>query len=240
VFLPVTYIYSQDPQATVIILPSDHFVFPERLFIEQVNTARDLANRFDDRLILIGATPDQAQDEYGWIEPGVRPDSEACGDKKRLQNVLSFQEKPTSKNAADFFNRGYLWNTMVMVVKVKTLWRLGQQLLPEMMERFDLLLRVLQAIQARGVNKDQERIAVSHIYAQLQSLNFSRGLLERATEQTLVFPMDQIHWSDWGSPSRIVESLDRIGESPSFPLRCMGVLNRRLNIRPRHETVRVR
>ena len=47
----------------------------------------------------------------------------------------------------------------------------------------------------------------------------SRAVL--ATEQTLVFPMDGIHWSDWGSPTRIIERLQRTGKVPSFPMSCM-------------------
>lgn len=221
IFLPATYVYSEDSEATVIILPSDHFISPERQFLDQLNSARELAQRFDDKLILIGAVPDQGEDDYGWIEADTPSESQARSYRGGLRKVLSFQEKPTSRAAASFFKQGYLWNTMIMVVKVKTLWRLGQQFMPEIMGRFELLLRVLQAIQKRGVNEEDEHLTLSHIYRQLQAANFSRRLLQCATKQTLVFPMDGIHWSDWGSPNRIIESLQRIGKVPSFPMGCI-------------------
>ncbi|MGW8179222.1 MAG: sugar phosphate nucleotidyltransferase, partial [bacterium] len=169
IFLPATYVYSEDSEATVVILPSDHFVSPEDQFIDQVNTARELANSFDDKLILIGAVPDGGEDEYGWIEPGCRSDGEASGDWGVLRGVLSFKEKPTPEDAASFLRRGYLWNTMIMVVKVQTLWRLGQQFLPEIMGSFELLLQKLQTTHKGRVNSEDEHLTLSHIYRRLQA-----------------------------------------------------------------------
>ena len=39
VFLPLTYVRARDPLATVIIYPSDHFVYPEERFLDTVRDA---------------------------------------------------------------------------------------------------------------------------------------------------------------------------------------------------------
>lgn len=216
IFLPATYVLEADPSATLIIFPSDHFLFPESRFVEHVERAVMLAEHLVDRLVLLAATPDRPEPEYGWIEPG----SEvlwAWNSGHTAQTVASFHEKPTEKEAARFFHRAYLWNTMIMVVKVQTLWALGWLFLPQMMRRFEALRGVWHSVRNHGTGLEQ-RMALNHIYQDMESVNFSRGILQKAPEHTVVLTMEDVDWSDWGRPARIVQSLARIGKCPSFPL----------------------
>lgn len=217
IFLPATYVLEADPSATLIIFPSDHFVFPEDRFLEHVERAVMLAERLVDRLVLLAATPDRPEPEYGWIEPGLDV-LWAWNSGHTAKTVASFREKPTEKEAVRFFRRGYLWNTMIMVVKAKTLWSLGWLLLPQMMRRFEALRGVLDSVRNRGTGSEQQRMALNHIYQDMESANFSRGILQSAPKNTVVMTMKDVDWSDWGRPDRIVRSLARIGKSPSFPL----------------------
>src|SRR5688500_17758381 len=72
IFLPLTYVRANDPDALVAICPSDHFVYPEPRFIEVVWDAAMAAGQLEGRVILLGARPDRPETEYGWIHPGSK------------------------------------------------------------------------------------------------------------------------------------------------------------------------
>lgn len=221
VFLAATYIFAEDPEALVIVLPSDHFVQHESRFSEHANSACDVAERFPGKLVLLGAVPDGAEPDYGWIEPGPDSGSETRASGHAFRDVVRFREKPSSTEANGFFSSGYLWNTMIIAAQIRVLWLLGQRCMPAMMKQFETLRRVLRAIWERGVDGSHEPLALTHIYRNLRSENFSQRLLERVPERIMVSPMDDVGWSDWGSPSRIIASLDLIGGCPNFPLSCI-------------------
>src|SRR5215470_5537594 len=69
ILLPLTYISQWDPFATVTVFPSDHFVVKEDLFLTAVRRAVAEVQYFPRQLGLLGARPDQAEGDYGWIEP---------------------------------------------------------------------------------------------------------------------------------------------------------------------------
>ncbi len=50
----------------------------------------------------------------------------------------------------------------------------------------------------------------------MPSRNFSADLLQRAPEKVVVMKLEDVLWSDWGKPERIVRSLDKIGRHPAF------------------------
>lgn len=214
IFLPASYVMAEDPAATVFILPSDHFIFPEEPFLDHLEEAAALAERWEDRLVLIGVPGERAESEYGWIQPGPRLRVSRHSD---VRAVTRFHEKPNRTQAEAFLRRGYLWNTMIVAVKVKTLWRMGWQWLPEMMRRFESLRQVLKAIRRNTVNPEHERLALAHIYRGMERKNFSRDFLEHLPNQIAVLTLDDVHWDDWGRPERIVESLARLGKCPIFP-----------------------
>jgi mannose-1-phosphate guanylyltransferase len=219
VFLPVTYILAADPSATVLIFPSDHFIFPRGRFLSHVTQLVALANRYTEQIVVIGAKPDRAETDYGWIEPGQACAPVAADDLEKASRwVTGFWEKPSADEAQAFLEMGYLWNTMIMAAAVKTLWRFGNRYLPEMMSRFELLLSALEDASTGSSREDHTQAVLSEIYRGLRPQNFSRGLLQRAAEHTVVAAMDDVDWDDWGRPVRIVESLARIGRRPAFSI----------------------
>jgi mannose-1-phosphate guanylyltransferase len=219
IFLPAAYVLAADPSATVLIFPSDHFVSSKDRFLRHVERAAQIAERVNDRLVLLGATPDRPDTDYGWIEPETDMSGALGSGVERA--VKSFHEKPTESDAKRFFRDGYLWNTMIMAVKIKTLWALGYQFFPDMMRRFETLLPMLRAILNGTAGKAHEAIALANIYEDLESTNFSREILQRIPGQTVVLPMHDVDWNDWGRPARILESLTRLGKHPTFPLHSL-------------------
>lgn len=214
IFVAATYVFSRDPSATVLIFPSDHFVYPEERFLANVQRAVETARRLDDRLILLGAIPHGPEPEYGWIEPAETV-FQACG--HAAKKVTCFHEKPGPREARRFYQLGWLWNTMVMVVNIQTLWSLGSRFFPAMMRQFEAFRTVLRFTQNGAAPGKEERVILSQVYGNLENVDFSSGLLQSAAEWIAVLPMQDVDWNDWGRPERVVESLASIGKRPSFP-----------------------
>lgn len=211
IFLPLTYIKARDPRATVVILPSDHFVYPESRFVDIVSRMVIAAHRLPHRITLLAVTPDRPEIEYGWIEPGG-PLISTAGSQVRA--VRQFLEKPDEARAADAMAAGALWNTLVMAARLETLWMLGWRCFPEMMPLFE---RVERTVHLAG-----DLPTLDLVYAWMPIRNFSSGLLARAPEHVAVIEAEGILWSDWGRAERIVDTLSRLGKQAAFPLHLLA------------------
>lgn len=211
IFLPATYVMAVDPEATLYILPSDQFIFPEDRFTETLEIAASYAERLQS-VVLLGAVPDRPETDYGWIEPGER--HSLWGLDREVFQVRSFSEKPAVADAREWFARGRFWNTMIIAVKLKKLWSLGWKLLPRMMQKFELLLSKLSDAGPRGINDEAQLL--SQLYGDLPKANFSESILASISNDTAVLGLDGIHWSDWGRAERVAETLSRIGRQASY------------------------
>lgn len=206
VFLPLTFVRAWDADATVVIFPSDHFVFPEDRFIETVRRGIRASNFLKDRVILFGVSPSHSELDYGWISLG-----EVLGWSKGscIRLADSFLEKPDSNEGKQAMADGALWNTLVMVANVTTLWELGWQNFPDMMERFERLGTMIGTV--------HEHKTLLEIYRDMPVLDFSRELLQRIPEHLGVMEFEEVLWSDWGQPERIAHTLKTLGKKPAFP-----------------------
>jgi mannose-1-phosphate guanylyltransferase len=202
-FLPALHVLEADPEATLLIFPSDHFIAPGGVFLDRMRQAVELAERREDRLILLGAVPDGPETDFGWIEPGPLDADDGS------RPVASFLEKPNERDAAMFFRDAYLWNTMIMAVKARTLWRMGRRLLPA-------LIKTLEGLRG-ALGTSREAAALAKAYERMPPINFSKAILERCPEETLVMPMHGVEWSDWGRPARISQTLRHSGRRSRFP-----------------------
>jgi len=219
VFLAATYILAVDPSATLLVLPSDHFVHPESCFIEDLLRLLVTAELLPDRLVLLGARAEAPEPEYGWLEPGQA----VPGATSPLRTLASFREKPSCFEARHYFSRSFLWNTMVVAAKGATLWDIGEEQLPRVVNRFSALQEVLRASYVGEVSRSLDGIEVlaslGRLYNDFPTADFSSGLLQAATSRSVVMEMDpRVEWSDWGRPERIEQSLTRLGLAPRLPL----------------------
>lgn len=197
ILLPLATVLAYDPGATVVIFPSDHYIRPAGLFVERMSVIANCAERMPDRLITAAAVADEPETEYGWIQPGVAVSS--LGDVE-LRQVRRFHEKPGQAQANDFHAAGYLWNTFIMAGRAAAIWELTRSFHPALVERFDVL--------RRAVGRPEEAAVLGAIYESMPALNFSREVLERAHDRTLMAPLSGIEWNDWGRPERIMATLD--------------------------------
>ena len=178
VFLPLAYVRSQDPNASVVILPSDHYVYPESLFIQRVRNAVEAAEALPDRPVLLGAFPEKADSDLGWIELG----ESLCSSRGPIvYHVSRFVEKPAPNEASRVMKSGGLLNTLVVVSRLNALWALGRHYFPETIA---LLERAAEAFDTDG-----EETALQRAYQEMPCWNISAHLLERSAANLAVMEL---------------------------------------------------
>ena len=180
-----------DENALVAILPSDHYYSDESLFARTLESAFLHAGEFPDAVMLLGAQPDHPEVGYGWIELGapLPPDE--------LFRVRAFLEKPSREIAQKLYlKRDSVWNTFVMIGRVKAFLAVLQSALPE------LTAVLSRATMWRGRETHIER----SLYKVLPFVDFSRQVLSSETERLLVLRLGDVGWSDLGDPRRVLDT----------------------------------
>jgi mannose-1-phosphate guanylyltransferase len=107
--LAIGWVAARDPQATMMVLPSDHLIQDKAQFQRALQTACAAA-RQSGALVTIGIKPTWACPSYGYVERGARytlPE----GDDVPVYEVVRFREKPDPNLAAQFLAKGnFTWN----------------------------------------------------------------------------------------------------------------------------------
>jgi mannose-1-phosphate guanylyltransferase len=206
ILLAAHWISWRDPDAIVAFFPSDHFIQGEQAFMEHVLALIAYTRRHPGRVVLLGAGPTDPEPQYGWIEPGERLGRIGT---EPVSRVRGFTEKPSGETARAAFARGDLWNTFVFVSAVAPLIELGWQALPLLNER-------LAAIEPFA-DTDGEPAAIRRLYTLSPTANFSRAILERYAGALAVSRLPPaIGWADWGTPDRVIRSLQAEGIFPHW------------------------
>ncbi len=203
--LPLLWIAERDPSATVVVFPSDHFIWEEERFLGHVRGAMRASRHFTDRLVVLGVEADGPEPSYGWIAPGPACRAEAGVE---LYHVHRFWEKPDRATAASLFVNRFLWNTFVVVGQIEAFVRAARQALPEVLDSLSTAAAFL------GTRYEADVLAAA--YRRLRPVNFSRTLLAGQSESLLVLPARAVYWSDWGDPQRILRTLRRFGRRPAW------------------------
>lgn len=201
VLFPLSRILARDPRARIAFFPSDHFVPRPRPFLEAVSAA--LHSSPPERITLLGAVPDAPETEYGWIVPGGPVDSVPA---PAPLVVKAFVEKPPLALAESLLRQGALWNMFVFAADARTLWEHAEVCLPEHARRFAAL--------AERIGDPGETALLAAEYDRMEPANFSRRFLERV-DGLCVLPVAGSGWSDWGSPARVLRSLEGFPRDPS-------------------------
>ncbi len=219
IFLPLARIHAYDPNATVVIYPSDHFIYPEESFSEVIANAVQAAEELPDTLVLVGVPASRLETEYGWITPGAQIWRTGA---YSVRSVQQFIEKPSHARAAEIEASGGVWNTLIVAVRANMLWQLGLQHFPEIMKLFTRF--------RNAIGTPCEGAILDAIYEIMPLRNFSRDLLTPAVSQIGVMLMERVLWSDWGCEQRIVDTLDLIGKQPNFPVAALSGEHRALKL----------
>ncbi len=181
------------------VFPTDHHYSKEMRFAASVRLAIKVVMSRPETLILMGASAECPEVEYGWIEPSKRLDSRFT---KSLLRVSRFWEKPASHVAQALLTRGCLWNTFVMIGRASVFLNIVKTAVPE-------TWRILSG----GCASCQTPAAANldEAYTALTPGDFSKQVLPVSTEQLAVLRLGNVGWSDLGTPERVMFALARSG-----------------------------
>lgn len=201
ILLPLIHVLRKDPQALVAILPADHFILPGRRFMRAVaEAAQFVVDKNVDVPVLLAVRPDRPESEYGWIEPGEFVE---YGDQGTIRQIERFIEKPSRHRAERLMKDGWLWNTMVIVARASAFMDLARKHVPDLAVCFTLLQRFL--------GSERERDFIEQVYDVIPKTNFSISVLADRNMRSLVFPVQDVSWSDWGTKERILDTAATLG-----------------------------
>jgi mannose-1-phosphate guanylyltransferase len=185
-------IWQENPDANIIVAPSDHLITNEAEFLRVARQGLDfIAN--NNALLTIGIKPSRPDTGYGYIQvSGEELTGVRCAIPE-LKKVKTFTEKPELEMAKIFFESGeFFWNSGIFF------WSL-----PSIMQAFDIYMPSINALFQKKANllgTDQEIATVREIYAQSKSISIDYAIMEKA-ENVYVLCAD-FGWSDigtWGS-----------------------------------------
>ena len=209
-------VLNRDPDATLLVLPSDHGIEDECVFRKTMFTLADEARSSPEHLVLLGAEPTSAETSYGWI---VRS-PEHLG---RISAVTRFVEKPFVSEARALLLEGALWNTFVFAGTVQALALLYAECRPEW------LRRLLPGIPVAA----DSRLPALALSTDLPALDFSRDLLGAATDWLRVLALPPCGWTDLGTPERMHRWMKRRVLGPTETAHRVDPIRRRTRLEAR-------
>ncbi|MBQ0725062.1 MAG: mannose-1-phosphate guanylyltransferase/mannose-6-phosphate isomerase [Cycloclasticus sp.] len=173
---------SHDPEAILLVLPSDHVIADKAAFHNALAVAQPLAE--DGQIVTFGIVPTQPETGYGYIEaaPSVSID---------WSPITRFVEKPNAETAQRYLDaENFYWNSGMFMFKASTL-------LAELSaHRADILTACTDAIVKAKKDMDFTRLD-AEAFEQCPSESIDYAVLEK-TDKAVVVPLDA-GWSDLGS-----------------------------------------
>ncbi|MGK0638391.1 mannose-1-phosphate guanylyltransferase [Schleiferia thermophila] len=185
-------IFAKNPDASVLICPSDHLILKEAEF-ERIARLGLSLSQTSDVLLTIGIKPTRPDTGYGYIQylpgPSIHPE---------IRKVKTFTEKPSIELAKMFLDSGdFLWNAGIFIWSVNACRKVFEKYLPEIHQSFE---RGLQYF-----NTNEEMGYIAKVYPSCENQSVDYGIMEKA-ENVHVIPAD-LSWSDLGTWGSLYEHL---------------------------------
>jgi mannose-1-phosphate guanylyltransferase len=199
-YLALSHIYFRDPDAVIAVFPSDHFIGEEGRFLQYVERAISFSAKYPSHVVILGIKPTEASVDYGWIEPSK---NFLQNEGNRFHKVVSFREKPSYEDAQKLFDKGCLWNSMVLASKCDRLIKMYRQHVECIYEAFKK--------SKSFYGTDEEEQFVKQAFENIPPMNFSKSVLEEITDSLFVLRVEGILWSDWGNKAQVMKDLDSLG-----------------------------
>jgi mannose-1-phosphate guanylyltransferase len=202
ILLPLLHIAAKDPEARIVLLPSDHYVREEGVLAEHLAHAARIVERGTDEIVLLGMQPDELDPELGYIVPGAMQSD-------GLRSVKAFVEKPAEAKARELMRDGALWNVFIMAARLQAFLRLFEVAMPDVVSD----LRHAIAIDASTHTWD----TTESLYRTLPNVDFSRDIAQKHERVLRMIAVPPCGWSDLGTPKRVGQTLQRIKRSHVSP-----------------------
>lgn len=120
--LAAARIARDDPDATMVVMPSDHVIRPDDAFRRAVRLAEELVEHAHQRIVTFGIRPTYPAECFGYVEPaGPLEDlPDGIPDGTPVFRVQHFHEKPKGAMAEKLFRAGLYWNSGIFVWRART------------------------------------------------------------------------------------------------------------------------
>lgn len=196
------HIRAINPDATIVVSPSDHLILNEDEFTNIILKTLSFA-RTNRVLLTLGIKPNRPETGYGYIQ---MDDEEREGFRK----VKTFTEKPNAELANVFVESGeFLWNSGIFVWNVSSIIDAIHEHQPEISSRFDL------GIDLYNTEGEKEFIATNFPACPNISIDF--GVMEKASNVYMLAA--NFGWSDLGTWGSLYE-LSQKDENKNVNLNC--------------------
>ncbi|MCF8331701.1 MAG: mannose-1-phosphate guanylyltransferase [Bacteroidales bacterium] len=175
-----------NPEANIIVTPSDHIITKESNFLNTIQEALDSSEK-TDWILTLGIKPSRPETEYGYIQ---YDDSKSVKINNNIYKVRTFSEKPDEEMAEKFLESGdFLWNSGIFVASLNTWLNAYKKFLPDVYTTFNA-----------GIGKYNTSSEVSFVrsaYTVCKNISIDYGIMEKA-DNTYVY-ISSFGWSDLGT-----------------------------------------
>lgn len=179
----------QDPDARMIVTPSDHLVLNELDFQTIINECLEFATE-QGALMTVGIQPSRPETGYGYIQKS---------NTDTISRVKCFTEKPNLELAQTFFECGeFFWNSGIFIWSVKAIVEAFERYLPEHHTLFSSILN--------DYGTEREKAAIEQVFSECKAISIDYGVMEKA--ENVYVRCGDFGWSDvgtWGSVYQLSE-----------------------------------
>lgn len=185
-------IKKQNPEAVMIVAPSDHWIEDEVQFISNLQRSFDICER-DQSLMTLGILPTFPNTGYGYIEFDKL-------DTRPIKKVVQFREKPDYLTAKKFIQaRNFLWNSGIFIWSVEAIIEAFQKYQPEMYRLFESGANVY--------NTSEEKAFIAANYSKAENISIDYAVMEKA-DNVHVLPAT-FDWNDLGTWGSLYDKLPK-------------------------------
>jgi mannose-1-phosphate guanylyltransferase len=185
-----------NPNANLVVAPSDHLILKEEEFLKQILNGLEFVAQ-NKALLTFGINPSRPETGYGYIQVG---DKLKYKDFDNLHQVKTFTEKPNLQMAEIFVESGeFFWNSGIF------LWSL-----PSILRAFEAHLNEVAVLFAQGehlYNTPDEKAFINKIYSECMGISIDYGIMEKS-DNVFVLTAD-FGWSDLGTWGSLYENKEK-------------------------------
>jgi mannose-1-phosphate guanylyltransferase len=185
-------IKKQNPNALILVAPSDHWIEDEMQFAANLKQSFNYCET-QDTLMTLGILPTFPNTGYGYIEYDKL-------DSRLIKTVVQFREKPDYKTAQKFIqSRNFLWNAGIFIWSVASITKAFESFQPEMYAHF------LKGFDV--YNTPDEKAFIAENYPLAENISIDYAILEKA--QNVFVLSATFDWNDLGTWGSLYDKLDK-------------------------------
>lgn len=197
-------IHMKEPDARIVVAPSDHLIMKEEEFLRTVRQGLDFVTA-NNALLTMGIVPSRPETGYGYIQSIEKKVKgyESTG----LRKVKTFTEKPDLKLAKVFLSSGdFYWNSGIFFWSLKTIMQSFETHLPEIHSLFQ------EGEASYGTGDEPDFIQKA--YANCRNISIDYGVMEKADNVYVL--VSDFGWSDLGTWGSLYEQLAKNDDNNSI------------------------